>query len=203
MIKNNKGFITADYLFALVMVLGFTVVMFSMAIALVGAEVTQYMTFSAARAYLPAHKNYDTQRALGKQKFDSLAVSKAFRTLFNGNWFEKTNVSVGSHKSGDTLYTFEDGGDADKYSFYGASSSFTAKILNFNVPLLGSTTSEGPENNDRFNMTIGSYLGREPSQTDCNAHMSGRWQAIRNLNGGNYSTNTSGDGYYGMADNGC
>ena len=207
MIKNNKGFITADYIFALVMVMGFTVVMFSFAIAFVGAEVTQYMTFAAARAYYPAHKDKESQRVLGEQKFESLLGRKAFKVLLNGNWFENVagKVAVGSHEDGvKTIYTFSKGSDQTSFSFFGASVSFTPKILNFKVPMMGSTFEEGQEDYSQMHTTIGSFLGREPNQSDCRAHMSRRWAAIRNLKGGgNYKADNSEKDYVWMADNGC
>ena len=51
MIRNQRGFITIDFLFSLVLVLGFSALLFIMTFTLLVAEVTQYITYAAARNY--------------------------------------------------------------------------------------------------------------------------------------------------------
>ncbi len=52
---SQSGMITVDFLFAFVLVMGFAAILFSLSMTLTVAEVTQYATYTAARAYTAGH----------------------------------------------------------------------------------------------------------------------------------------------------
>jgi hypothetical protein len=84
---------------------------------------------------------------------------------------------------------------------------FTSKVLEFNIPFYGSTANDELRGGESFGAYIGSYLGREVTQQECENQLRARWQAIKALSVPQFAPYTEAkeadDNYVGIADNGC
>lgn len=190
--------LTLDFLFAIVLILGFSALTFILTFTLSMASVVQYITFASARNYQAAHLTNGDQEARAKAKFAELVGDPVFKPLFKNGWFVlDAEPTVGDHAQ--IIPGFKEAGQ-DKDQFWGAGTSFTAKVLDFQIPFFGSTTDDG-SGGTGFKTYIGSYMGREPSAKECLDLNAVRWTKLRSL--GNYSQGSSGNGYFPMSDNGC
>jgi hypothetical protein len=204
-LKNPKGFLSADFLFAIVIVSGLCVVFFSLTFTLSMVEVGQYIAFSVSRAQSAAHNTQDEQTAMGQAKFASFQKNKILRPLFSNGWFEISNLEI---RNGGTS-----GKDfSDRYGTSSISNSapipqtgvrlgFEAKILNIKIPMLGST-----DRGDGFKAFLTGLMIREPSAHECLEQIrKERYKAIMNLDK-RFQTaagNSSEQSYVPMEDNGC
>jgi hypothetical protein len=205
-LKNQRGLITVDFLFSLVLILGFAGLMFALTLTLTMASVTQYVTFAAARNYFTGHIDRDKQIERANQKYLELLGNPVFKPLYTNGWFiVDAQPFVGDHTT--VIPQYQDAAQVAN-KFWGAGTNFTATILDFNIPFFGSTAPDGDGTGAGFKTYMGSYLGREPTTAECLAFVDQRWQMIRNLKsssgGASYSTGTpSSGGYYPQTDDGC
>lgn len=202
-LRNERGLITVDFMFAMVLMLSMASLMFVLTMTLSLASVTQYITFASARNYFPAHINQDAQKERAVLKYKELVGNPVFKPLYTNGWFKvDEEPGVGDHTQ--IIPEFQQAaGDANK--FWGAGTNFTAAVLDFKVPFFGSTAPDSDGSGDGFKSYMGSYLGREPTTEECIAFTAERWNAIRNLavsGGSPYSTAAAG-GYFPMTDDGC
>jgi hypothetical protein len=200
---NQRGFLTIDFIFAMVMIIGFTALLFVVSFTLSVVSVTQYVTFAAARNYSAAHLDKQQQLARAEAKFDELIGNKIFKPLYKNGWF-----ALGTPFTGDqtTVVPGYDTATQGVNEFWGTGVDFTAKILDFHIPFFGDSAPDSDGSGSGFKTYIGSYLGREPTADECLQFTAQRWQAIRNLqvqNGAAYSQGTSTQGYFPIADDGC
>lgn len=197
--KNQSGFITVDFLFAFVLILGFSAVLFALTFTLTVVEVAQYSTFASARVYMAGHKNEITQKQLASDKYLELTTkNKTFTPLFKGGWFKVREPFIGNI----VTYMPEYGSNEAGSAFWGTATVFEALILQMQIPIFGSTD----PSEKGFKTTIGSYLGREPAADECTAFAKARWSGILNLKpsqGASYSTGTTAAGYTAIVDDGC
>ena len=204
MIRDQRGFLTVDFIFAIVMILGFTALLFCVSLTLTVVSVTQYITFATARNYGPANIDVTTQESQGRKKYTELINDKVFKPLYNNNWFLVDPVAgIGDHTK---IIAGYDVAAQDRNQFFGAGTKFTAKLLDFHIPFFGSSAPESDGSGSGFKTYIGSYLGREVTTAECLSFTAKRWEAIRNMqvsNGTSYSTGTSAGGYFPMTDDGC
>jgi len=204
MMRNQRGLITVDFLFALVLILGFSGILFTVTLTLSVASITQYITFASARNYSAAHVTPEAQIARGQMKYQELIASPVFRSFFRNGWFAvDAQANIGDHTQRIPGFQQAAGGTN---KFWGVGTQFVAKILDFQIPFFGSTTSEGDGSGAGFRAYIGSYLNREPTTEECLEFTKARWVAIRALShsgGASYSSGTSATGYYPTADDGC
>lgn len=201
--RNERGLITVDFLFSMILILGLSGLLFVLTFTLSVASVTQYVTFAAARNYATAHINQDTQTQRANLKYNELIENKVLKPLYKNGWFTVDALpGVGDHT--EIVAEFKEATQGPN-KFWGAGTTFTAKVLAFQIPFFGSTNPED-EAGDGFRTYLGSYLGREPTTDECLQFTAARWQAIRNLpasGGASYSTGTGAGGYYPIADDGC
>jgi len=203
MIKNERGFLTIDFIFAMVLIMGFTALLFVVSFTLSVVSVTQYVTFAAARNYSAANLTKDDQNKRADAKFDELVGNKVFKPLYKNGWF-----ALGQPFTGDqtTIVPGYDTATQGVNEFWGTGVDFTAKILDFHIPFFGDSAPDSDGSGSGFKTRIGSFLGREPTTDECLQFTAQRWQAIRNLqvqNGAAYSQGTSTQGYFPIADDGC
>ncbi len=162
------------------------------------------MTFAAARNYVPAHLDRESQQKRANEKYKELINNPVLKPLYTNGWYLiDAEPKVGDH----TQFIPEYVSAAGKVNkFWGVGTSFTATVLDFRIPFFGSTNPEGDGTGTGFRTYLGSYLGREPTAAECIEFTNVRWNAIRNLSvsgGAAYSTGTGASGYYPVADNGC
>jgi hypothetical protein len=203
MIRNERGFLTVDFIFAIVMIMGFTALLFVVSITLTTVSVTQYVTFAAARNYTSANIKEDDQISQAKAKFKELTENKVFKPLYKNGWFSIEDAQVGDHTKIIDGYAEATQGTNE---FWGVSTQFTAKVLDFHIPFFGDSAPGSDGSGSGFKTIVGSYLGREPTTQECLDFTAQRWNAIRNLpvsSGTPYSSGTPVQGYFTMTDDGC
>lgn len=204
--RNQKGFITIDFLFAFVLVISFSALLFALTMTLSIVEVTQYVTFAAARNYVASHINAQQQESRARLKYQQLIQSPVLAPLYKGNWFTITKDPEVGDITSLKFPQYKQTGPEDPNLFWGVGTLFTAKILDFQVPFFGSTNPEGDGSGSGFQTYIASYLGRDPTSAECYNFNVERWKAIRNLpvsGAAPYSANTQDQGYFLVTDNGC
>jgi hypothetical protein len=205
LIHSESGIITVDFLFAFVLVMGFAMLMFSLALTLTVVEITQYITFASARTYYGAHIAPPAQENLATMKFAELTSNKVFGPLYANGWFAvEQPPTIGDLSKVFPGYQPKDAQDPNL--FWGVGTGFIARMLDFKIPFYGSTTSDGDGSGDGFSTFIASYLGREVTTNECINFSRERWKALRRLTvtgAVGYATNTSEDGYVTLTDNGC
>lgn len=209
MINNNSGLITIDYLFALVLVAGFTFIIFALSMTLTMTEVVQYITFSSARNYYAGHIESEEQRTQAILKFNELTNNGVVSPLLNSGWFslDRSRMAIDTNipekKSDLSDYQQE----PDRNLFHGTVVWFTANILEFNLPFYGSTVNDDLRGGNEFGAYIGSYLGREVTHEECENFLVNRWDFFQRLSTGGasqYSEARDGERFYvAIADNGC
>lgn len=193
-LKNERGLITIDFIFASILVGGFFAIVFSLMLTLSVVEITQYVTFATARTFFAGHWDREQQENLAATKFRELTEDPVIAPFYTNGWFELS----GGPGTQDWGSLFSDH-DSDSESFIGSRVSLNAKILEFRIPLIGDTA----DLDDAFRANIASYLNREPTSSECIEFMSGesRFNAIRSLDG-SYRNPAVRD-YVRITDNGC
>ena len=201
---NQRGVITVDFMFSMVLILGMASLLFVLTFSLSIASLTQYITFSTARNYAAAHIDKAGQEARAKMKYLELLGNPALKPLFTNGWYQVDGEPTLGDQTAVVPAWKEAGGDYNE--FWGAGTHFTAKVLAFKIPLFGATTPDGDNTGDGFKTYLSSSLGREPTEAECIEFTAARWTAIRNLQvsgGASYSTGTGATGYFPMTDDGC
>lgn len=197
--KNNrgqKGILTFDFMFSFLIIIGLFQFYFHITFTLLAAQATQYVMFSSARAFFAGNHSVQDQNTLAEAKFKKLTEESPLAIFFNS----KVKLSNFEAREFEEIPVSASG----RQKFVGTSVLFDAKMLNFKVPLMGSTASslEG----EGFTANISAYLYREPTSFECLGFNKARGAAIKNLNSGKYSKSTQ----YGFkdetavfSDNGC
>lgn len=203
LIKNNNGIITLDFLFAFVLVMGFSGILFSLTMTLTVAEITQYITFASARQYSISHINEAEQRNVAYEKYQKLVSNPVFASFYNNDWFEinQQNVTIGDHAD---IYPEYGNQPLGINLFQGTGTKFIAKMLDFHIPFFGSTSNS--DKGGGFETYIGSYLSREPTYAECWRFNNRRWEAIKQLNQNGtsqYDQAGNNNAYLAISDNGC
>ena len=190
--EGERGFITFDFIFALLMALGFTTVLFALSVTLSAVEVAQYIVFATSRAYVGAHENERMQKELAEQKFAQVMQYPVFKAAFNGGWFTVGPIEVGNF--GDD-YPENPANDND--IFIGARLPMDAKILRMQIPFLGAMA----ENDTTGKANLNSYLMREVTNEECREEFNrARYERLKNL--GNYKSAPNAQAKL-ITDNGC
>ena len=202
--KNQRGMITVDFLFAFVLVMGFGAILFALSMTLTVAEVTQYITFAAARNYMAANITPVLQEQKALLKYRELLGNPNLVQLYTNGWFEvDANPAVGDISQYISGYQ-QPGTTPNK--FWGVGTTFIARMLEFQIPFYGSTNVNGDGRGSSFSTFLGSYLGREITTVECLNFTSQRWNALRNIPvaGGMAPYSLAKDGGYKVYDdNGC
>jgi hypothetical protein len=198
--RNQRGFITADFMFSIVLIFGLVAVLFSITFTFVAASITQYITFAAARNYVAGHLSQDMQNQRAQAKYTELMGNQVFAPLFSNGWFQ---ISKQPDVVGDAsqLISGYQANGTDPNLFFGVGTYFTASILDFQVPFFGATSTD-PGNSAQFKTFMGSYLGRDVTTSECIDFVKQRWTNIQNISGSSYST-AQGQNYYPFTDDGC
>lgn len=197
-LRNERGILTVDFMFAMVLILGLSGLLFVLCFSLSVASVTQYVTFAAARNYTTAHITQQLQVDKANQKYEELVNHKALKPLYTNGWYTvDARPGIGDHTQ--LVPGFQEATDGVN-KFWGVSTDFTAKVLSFTIPFFGSTAPDDDGSGEGFKTRLGSYLGREPTTEECLNFTAARWNAIKNLNAG---YGTQGGAYFPQTDDGC
>ena len=176
MIKNQNGFVTAEFMFAIVIATCMTFLTFALTFTLSTVEVVQYMVFSSSRAHAAANFDINAQQEAAKSKYTSLISSPTLAPLFSNGWFEapvsKLEIRSGAGNNFNQDYEiFRDSGQ-------GVRVTFRANLLEMKLPLVGNVTSP---TGTGFETRINAILLREISQKECFDYMEARVPALVDL----------------------
>lgn len=198
MIGNERGIITLDFIFALTLAFGFSMVFFALSITLAMVEITQYVAFATARSYSGAHESQSQQVDLGHKKFDEIMNYPVFKNFYGLDWIKISPPQLADFNDD---YPQGSGGMPDSATFTGARIHFQAKILNFRVPFLGQTATDTKTGH----ADIAAYLIREVSTEECRERFNRvRYQRLKQINSGGATpyAATTGNAIV-VTDNGC
>ncbi len=197
--KNQKGFVTAEFLIAIVIAFGLTVLTFSLTMTLSVVEVAQYVVFSSSRAHSAANYDVDAQKKAATNKFNNLMASPSLAPLFGNGWFTISQPEIRSG-NGDN-FEREYGGTDPRKNLQGVRATFKAKILEMRLPMIGNVSPE----DDGFAAKLNAILIREVSQQECIDYMNQRREFLWNFDGGGRFSRfkPSGDLPTPWEDNGC
>lgn len=204
-VKNQDGLIVADFVFSVTLVSGLAILLFSVCYTLAVVEVTQYVSYSVARASMAGNKDPETQKRKAELKYEQLGSGKgAIGTLYNNGWFtlgksEKLDVRGGATGLDGRTFSADLAGGSDKRSwFIGVSFPLTIGLLKMNIPLIGDTA---PEHDDGMQTFINTMLIRDPSEKECKDFMEQRRAAFGTLPSGTRFYVPA--AYIPLEDNGC
>lgn len=199
--RKNAGFVTSEFLFAIVIAFGMTSLVFAVTFTLAVVEATQYVVFSSSRAQAAAHVDPETQGQMARAKYQSLVENPALAPLYQNGWFSvSTSRELDIRNGKDSDFGRDYPSDSQRQVFHGVRTIFKADILEMRLPLIGSVTPEG----DGFSTRIGAFLIRESSQKECIDFMRQRRDQIWELGDGRMAKfKGSGEVAVPWEDNGC
>jgi hypothetical protein len=203
-LANSRGFLSADFLFGIVIASGLCALFFCLTFTLSMAEVGQYMAFSITRAHMAGHKDQEAQEAMAKAKFASFQKNKALAPLLTNGWFEIKNLVIrgGGPKGQDFGDRYPRGAAGEpNIPQTGIRLDFEAKILKGSIPMLGATGG-----NVEHKAFITGLMIREPSAQECLEQVRHqRYKAILSLDKRfeKIAGSASEKNYVPMEDNGC
>jgi hypothetical protein len=180
-IDNQRGITTTDFLFSMLFSVAMILLTLGLTFTLSVMEITQYLTYSAARAMAAAQENPEKQVAKAKSKFDSLKNNPAFKNLYAGNWFTLSEPEIrwgSTRRLGQK--NFQDdypgkGSDTNREIFQGVRVTLTAKVLEMNIPFVGSLAPD----EGGFSARLVSMLIREPTFEECRDWMKERFNELQ------------------------
>lgn len=203
-IRNERGMISAEFIFALVISAGVCIVFFALNFTLSMAEVAQYIAFSSARAHAAGHVDQDKQIQLAKDKYLALINNPVLQPLFNnpdGGWF-RLSPQIDVRGGGDTNASFDNEYKASegRVPQVGVRFDFSPRLLGLRVAFLGSTT----EDDAGYSAKITGFLIREPTQKECwDKQITKRYTAILDLDPRFRELAKEERAYVPTEDNGC
>ena len=202
--RDQRGVIVADFVFSIVLAAGLGMILFAMSYTLAVVEVTQYISFSVARAGMAGHKTALEQENKARAKYTQLTTSKgAIGSLYATSWFQlgsrdKLDVRQGPTGNGE-MFDQDLAGGADKRNwFIGVSIPLTVGLLKMKLPLIGDTA---PDEDDGPQTALNTMLIRDPSEKECKDFYEQRRSALKNLPAGRQFYQTG--SYVPLEDNGC
>lgn len=204
-LRNSKGFLSADFLFSIVIASCLCAVFFSLSFTLSMVEIGQYIAFSVSRAHSAGHKTQDDQEKAAKDKFNSLQKNKVLAPLFSNGWFEIGNLDIrgGGAAGKDFSDRYPKPSDGTRgVPQTGIRLNFEAKLLDLKIPLLGPTDPEG----NGFSAFLTGLMIREPTSKECRDQIKDqRYRALLQLDKRFDAIAGSGSqkDYVPMEDNGC
>jgi Flp pilus assembly protein TadG len=179
--RNQRGFVTVEFLVAMVIAFGLTVLTFSLSLTLSVVEVSQYAVFSASRAHSAGNYDIDAQKKAAQTKYGQLIGSAAMAPLFSNGWYEISSPNQLEIRSGAGVnFEREYGGNNNRKNLQGVRATLKAKILELRLPLIGNVSPE----DDGFSTRLNAILIREVSQRECQDYMDQRREELWRFDGG-------------------
>lgn len=175
-LKKEKGILTLDFIFSIMMVYAISMVFVLLAFTLMFSTIVQYMAFSMSRAHISGQISIEQQQLAIEERFEILQgtyLGKLIKTTDEG-WFK---VEPGG-AAGVKMDLDQTGGGGGNQQGYGVVIRYTSNILkNFKLPILGSP-SDGATG-DFAVANIYSFLYREPTTQECIKFNKARWRMIK------------------------
>jgi hypothetical protein len=169
-IRNNSGFLIADFLFAFVMVIGIGVFVFALTFSLATIEVGQYIVWSTARNYAAGNISEKIANSQAIDKFGFLIDQFPLLTNSDGNssWFElsKDDLRVGELDEIDPGFNIssDDKKNNFRQPWTGVSTSINLKLFaGLNLPFLGKVAND----QSAFKFPIRAFLLRNVAIDEC------------------------------------
>ncbi len=195
-LKNKKGSLAVDFVFSMTIVLSISAIVFAISFSLSIAEIVQYIAYSTSRTYYASDFNIKAQEAKAENKYNSLVNNPVIKGFFGPQaWFEIKYLGSANY----TDEAQENATPGVTPLFVGTKIEFKANILDFNMPIFGSTNIEEQE----FKTNITSFLGREPSAEECELFAKDRWKNIIQLHASYADLPVPENAVVVFNDNGC
>ncbi len=195
-IFSCRGSLTVQFLLGFILILSFVMLFSVMTFTLAVTEVTQYITYAASRDLFLSHGSKGYQRQAAMEKYNDLVSSLHLNKFFKPDLFRITEASDLSGEGLGLNRSFPPASGAPNL-FYGVWTKFIPKVLEVDT-IWGGTE----ENEAFFETTIGSYLGREPTITECEQFNNKRWELILDKHG-SIPVSSATISYQPFHDNGC
>jgi hypothetical protein len=207
--RQERGMVIVEFIFALVITAGLTILLFSLTYTLFVVSVTQYVAFSTARAYSSGGQSPEAQAQTARDKFALLSTgNRAIASLYRNGWFEVSapnalDLRGGLSSDNQKLFNqdFDQVPTSAQERAQGVSIRLSANILRSRLPLLGATDPEDEPNH--FVTFVNALLIRDPSQRECKDFMEARRRALAELPSGRRWSQAIERDYVPMEDNGC
>lgn len=183
---NQKGFVTSEFLIAVTIAFGLTILTFAMTFTLSTVEIVQYIVYSTSRAHAAGNFDVTAQKAEARKKYKELISSPAFAPLFANGWFEISSEAQLEIRSGNgENFENEYAASGNRKNLQGVRTTLKATVLEQRLPFLGRVTSE----DDGFKTRLNAIIMREVSQKECLDYMDERARALKTtLGGGRFSS---------------
>lgn len=184
--NSQGGFISVDFIFAITIAFGMSIVVFAMTYTLSVIEVTQYLVYSAARAHAAGNADQNAQIAAAKAKYTKLLADPGLNSVYANGWFTITPANQLDIRSGDKNFNsdYPAAQDTNREVFTGVRTTLRANILELNLPLIGSIA---PEDGDGFSTRVAGILIREPSTEECRNFYKQKAEKIWEVNEGRFT----------------
>lgn len=199
--NTQQGFLTVDFLFAIIACIGCLMFLLRISISLVSAQVAQYIVYSSARAHSAGDISKQDQIDAGELKYKNLLKEAGLVAglLTPGENIQKSGV-IGNFNN--VYGPPEDGSAESGIPFIGARSEIKLPRLGMTVPFLGKT-SDGEE---EFKANVSAMIFREPSSEECQTFYKkeNRYEEILKRDSARFSQAGSfSSAYVPMEDSGC
>ncbi|MBK9293491.1 MAG: hypothetical protein IPM57_03465 [Oligoflexia bacterium] len=199
--KSESGQMTLGFLFATVLLIGTAMLISALTMAFTFTEVIQYISFSGSRAYLSADVDVQTQQQAAQAQVLNLLKKLPFISGARENgWILVQPQGANDYKN----YATARGANPDpRNQFLGYQLIVALPLLTFKIPLLSAAVTP-PADEENVTVTISSFLGREPTQQECEAFNNGAYQALLQKPAYQQATGrVSAESYEAVNDNGC
>lgn len=209
--NDQSGFIFADFVFSITLVISSCIILFVLCFSLATVEISQYITWTAARSYSAANLTADKSSAAGRLKFGRMASQFPLLTGVNAetSWFELTLKDVGNNNAlianlqqinpSNALLNGE-----PRQPWTGAASELDVSLFRrLRIPFIGKLSTD----DSVFKYNLKAFILRNPSQDECLQFFKLRYEEgitkIENSwNNRNFLTNKETD-FVPIEDNGC
>lgn len=207
MMKSEAGFLTVDFLFALIIAFGMSAILFALSFTLMVTEITQYVAFSTARAYIASNSDPNKQKEVARKKYENLVDSQNSKisSFYKNGWFIVPKPNELDIRGGIGVSDKDFMNDLaaksradDRTIFTGVSIDFEAKLLEMKIPFIGQTAEEDSKT---FRTHINGILIRESTFEECKNWYEERKTALGRLPSGKKFFDAK--DLVMMEDNGC
>lgn len=176
--SSSQGSLTIQFMFGFVLVMCFILIFLNITLTLVASEITQYITYAASRSLFLAHGDEQAQETSAREKYLELTNKPHIKKFLGGGKVFEIASDLGPDNLGVNRSFQVPSINVEPNLFYGVWTDFTPKMLDVETPW-GSVDEE----DSFFKTVIGSYLGREPSYTECKDFFRRKWEFIKSLHG--------------------